>query len=59
MVQIKRRGILVRAVDIKPPAFPTEVDDFILGDLCDPDVCAKAVDRKFNEIFQFAVIWGV
>ena len=57
--KLKGEGFWVRAVDIKSPVFsPTEADDFILGDLCDPDVCAKAVDRKFNEIFQFAADMG-
>ena len=57
--KLKSDGFWVRAVDINYPTFsPIEADDFILGDLCDPDVCAAAVDRQFNEIFQFAADMG-
>ena len=57
--RLKAEGFWVRAVDLKYPAFsPSEADDFILGDLRDPDVCAEVVDRQFKEIFQFAADMG-
>jgi len=46
-------------VDLKYPEFaPTEADDFIQGDLRDPATCRAAVDRRFDEVFQFAADMG-
>ena len=57
--RLKGEGMWVRGVDIKYPEFSDiEADDFIIGDLCDPYVCAQAVDRKFDEIYQFAADMG-
>ena len=56
---LKSEGFWVRAVDIRYPEFSEiESDDFLLGNLCDPDVCAKAIDRQFDEIYQFAADMG-
>jgi len=57
--RLKREGFWVRGVDLKYPQFSeTEADDFILGDLRDPDVCRQAMDRRFDEVFQFAADMG-
>ena len=57
--RLKREGMWVRGVDVKYPEFShVEADDFIIGDLCDPYVCAQAIDRKFDEIYQFAADMG-
>ena len=57
--KLKSEGFWVRTVDIKYPEFSTvEADDFILGDLCNLDVCTEAVDRQFDEIYQFAADMG-
>jgi len=57
--RLKQEGFWVRAVDIKYPAFSEiEADDFLLGDLSDILVCEAAVDRKFDEIYQFAADMG-
>ena len=57
--RLKAEGFWVRAVDIQYPAFSEmEADDFILGDLRDPDVCNHAIDRSFDEIYQFAADMG-
>ena len=57
--RLKNEGMWVRGVDIKYPEFSdVEADDFIIGDLCDPYVCANAIDRKFDEIYQFAADMG-
>ena len=60
MVQrLKKEGFLVRAVDHKYPEFAkTEADDFIQGDLRDPLICRNAVDKQFDEIYQFAADMG-
>lgn len=60
MVQrLKKEGFWVRAVDQKYPEFAkTEADDFIQGDLRDPLICRNAVDKQFDEIYQFAADMG-
>lgn len=56
---LKSEGFWVRAVDIKYPEFSeVESDDFLLGNLCDQDVCSKAIDQQFDEIYQFAADMG-
>ncbi len=57
--RLKKEGFWVRGVDLKYPQFgKTKADDFILGDLRDPYVCRQAVDRRFDEVFQFAADMG-
>lgn len=57
--RLKQEGFWVRGVDLKYPEFaPTEADDFIQGDLRDPATCRAAVDRRFDEVFQFAADMG-
>jgi nucleoside-diphosphate-sugar epimerase len=57
--RLKAEGFWVRAVDLKyPPFSPTPADDFIVGDLTDPLVCKEAVDRRFDEVYQFAADMG-
>lgn len=57
--RLKKEGFWVRGVDLKYPQFrKTEADDFILGDLRDPYVCRQAVDRRYDEVFQFAADMG-
>ena len=57
--QLKSEGFWVRAVDLKYPEFSeTQADDFIQGDLRDPNICRDAIDQKFDEIYQFAADMG-
>ena len=57
--RLKNEGYWVKGVDLKYPEFsPTEADDFMIGDLRDIDVCYRAVDRKYDEIYQFAADMG-
>lgn len=57
--RLKAEGFWIRAVDLKyPPYAPTAADDFIVGDLTDPVVCKEAVDRRFDEVYQFAADMG-
>ncbi len=57
--KLKKEGFWVRGVDLKFPQFSeTEADDFIIGDLRDPNICAQAVDRCFDEIYQLAADMG-
>ncbi len=57
--RLKREGFWVRGIDIKFPQFAeTQADDFLQADLRDPQVCAMAVDRRFDEVYQLAADMG-
>ncbi len=57
--RLKNEGYWVRGVDLKSPDFSkTVADDFVLGDLRDPVLCKKVVDRKFDEVYQLAADMG-
>ena len=57
--RLQRDGYWVRGVDLKYPEFsPTPADDFVIGDLRDPDVCQRVVDRPFDEVYQLAADMG-
>ena len=58
--RLKREGFWVRGVDLKFPEFAeTEADDFVIGDLRDPDFCrTPVVDRRFDEVYQLAADMG-
>ena len=57
--RLKSEGCWVKGVDLKyPPYAETQADDFIIGDLRDPNVCSKAVDQKFDEVYQLAADMG-
>ncbi|MDD4933237.1 MAG: NAD-dependent epimerase/dehydratase family protein [Methylacidiphilaceae bacterium] len=57
--RLKREGFWVRGVDLKFPEFAaTEADDFLLGDLREPDFCRLVVDRGFAEVYQLAADMG-
>lgn len=57
--RLKKEGFWVRGVDLKYPEFsPTQADDFMVGDLRDPQTCKYAVDRPFDEVYQFAADMG-
>src|SRR5208337_4508899 len=57
--RLKGEGYWVRGVDIKYPEFwETMADDFVVGDLRDPYLCRQIVDRKFDEVYQFAADMG-
>ena len=57
--RLKDEGFWVRGVDLKYPEFwETVADDFIIGDLRDQYLCRQIVDRKFDEVYQFAADMG-
>jgi len=57
--RLKREGYWVRGVDLKHnPWQGLEVDDFVIGDLRDPNVVNKVIDRPFDEIYQLAADMG-
>lgn len=57
--RLKKESFWVRGVDLKYPQFgATEADDFIIGDLRDPQFCKYVVDRPFEEVYQLAADMG-
>jgi len=52
-------GFWVRGVDLKYPKFcQTAAHDFVIADLRDPVACRAMVDRRFDEVYQFAADMG-
>ena len=57
--KLKNEGYWVRGVDLKYPEFSeTVADDFVIGDLRDPQICRYVVDQGFDEIYQLAADMG-
>jgi nucleoside-diphosphate-sugar epimerase len=57
--KLKNEGFWVRGVDIKEHEYTKlPADEFILGDLRDPMVCQKVLDRPFDEVYQLAADMG-
>ena len=57
--RLKKEGFWVRGVDIKFPEYDeTAADDFIQGDLRDLNLCQRAFDQNFDEVYQLAADMG-
>jgi nucleoside-diphosphate-sugar epimerase len=57
--RLKDEGYWVRGVDLKRHEFaPTAADDFVQGDLRDPVLVNRVLDRPFDEIYQLAADMG-
>ncbi|MBU6388628.1 NAD-dependent epimerase/dehydratase family protein, partial [Patescibacteria group bacterium] len=57
--RLKREGYWVRGVDIKYHEYSkTAADHFVKGDLRDPRVVAKVLDRGFDRVYQLAADMG-
>jgi len=57
--RLKHEGYWVRGSDLKTPDFSvTAADEFIQGDLRNPQICAQVVDREFDEVWQLAADMG-
>jgi GDP-D-mannose 3', 5'-epimerase len=57
--KLKKEGFWVRGVDLKYPEFsPTEADDFIIGDLRNPDLCKSIMDQPYDDVYQLAADMG-
>jgi nucleoside-diphosphate-sugar epimerase len=49
----------VRGVDLKLHEYSeTQSDDFVIGDLRDPYLYRHVIDRRFDEVYQFAADMG-
>jgi GDP-D-mannose 3', 5'-epimerase len=56
---LRSEGCWVRGADIKAHEFlPDAADEFLIGDLRDPDFVQRAFDRSFDEVYQFAADMG-
>jgi len=61
MKRLKSEGHWVRGADIKEHEFfdvHTVADEFVVGDLRDPNVCDEVVTEDIDEIYQFAADMG-
>jgi GDP-D-mannose 3', 5'-epimerase len=57
--RLKSEGYWVRGVDLKRPEYSaTAADDFVVGDLRDPDLVERSVSPRFDEIYQLAADMG-
>lgn len=57
--RLKREEYWVRGVDLKYPLFSkSQADDFVIGDLRDPQICHKVADQQFDELYQLAADMG-
>ena len=57
--RLKDEGYWVRAVDLKNTEFSkTRADDFIIGDLRDPNVVSSVIDNDMDLLYQFAADMG-
>ena len=51
--RLKAEDFWVRAVDLKYPEFSeTQADDFIQGDLRDPNICRDAIDQRTCQVIR-------
>ena len=57
--RLKADGNWVQGIDLKYPEFgDTRCDNFLIGDLRDPDTCRSVVDQRFDEVYQLAADMG-
>jgi len=57
--KLKKDGYWVRGVDLKYPRFSATVaDDFVIGDLRNPDVCKNVTNQPFDRLYQLAADMG-
>jgi GDP-D-mannose 3',5'-epimerase len=57
--RLKSEGFHVRGVDLKHPEHSSSAaDEFIIGDLRDPAVCADVLGRRFDHVYQYAADMG-
>lgn len=57
--QLKKEGFWVRGIDLTQNTYAkNNADDFIVGDLRDPNICLAAVNQDFDEVYQLAADMG-
>jgi nucleoside-diphosphate-sugar epimerase len=58
VTRLKNEGYWVRGVDIKSNEYQNNADEFVLGDLRDPNVVANAIPQYADEVYQLAADMG-
>jgi nucleoside-diphosphate-sugar epimerase len=59
VTKLRKEGFWVRGVDLKLPEYSkTKAHDFVVGDLRDPYIVDKVLDRPFDEVYQLAADMG-
>lgn len=59
VTRLKSEGHLVIGIDLKHPEFSASAaDEFVIGDLRDPNVCEAAIKDEIDEIYQLAADMG-
>lgn len=58
VTRLKSEGYWVRGVDIKGNEYQNNADEFVLGDLRDPNVVANAIPHDTDEVYQLAADMG-
>ena len=57
--RLKKDGHFVVGVDLKMPEFSSSAaDDFIIGDLRNPEVCENVLSQSVDEVYQLAADMG-
>jgi nucleoside-diphosphate-sugar epimerase len=56
--RLKEEGYWVRGVDIKNNEYHNYADDFVLGDLTDPNVVKSVIPENVDEVYQLAADMG-
>lgn len=57
--RLKAEGYWVAGVDLKQPEFSeSAADDFVVGDLRDPELVSRMVSTGFTEVYQLAADMG-
>jgi len=57
--RLKREGHWIRGVDLKYHEFSDlPVDEFVIGDLREQNVCREVLDQPFDEVYQLAADMG-
>lgn len=56
---LKKDGFWIRGVDLKHHEHQgLEIDDFVIGDLRNPELVKNVIDRDFDEVYQLAADMG-
>ncbi len=56
---LKKTGYWVKGVDLHHDLYAkNQADEFLQGDLRNPDICRQAVDRDYDEVYQLAADMG-
>jgi len=57
--RLKKEDFWIRGVDLQYPQYnKTQADEFIIGDLRNPQFCRKVLNLPFDEVYQLAADMG-